>query len=218
MIDSPRNPDVRDWLPPWIGSLGVAVWVSDPHGDVVFMNAEAEGLMGRSGHETAGSPCHRMVRGTNACGVPLCRNFCAVRMLAGNHAKLEPIQMRVPGAGGRWIQVMVIALTAPDGSYPWLVHCATDAERSQRMERYLTLVASRSDRAHEEDPEPLEQLSAREREILERLGQDRNLQDIASELFISYVTVRNHVQHILAKLRVHSIEEAVARLLLDDAA
>jgi len=216
--NSPPTPDVRDWLPAWIGTLGVAVWVSDPHGDVVFMNAEAEALMGRSGRECEGTPCHRMVRGTNACGVPLCRNFCAVRMLAGNHARIEPIKMRVPGAGGRWIQVMIIALTAPDGSYPWLVHCATDAERSERMEHYLMRVATRSGGIEDADRVAADLLSAREREILELLGQDRDLHDIASRLFISYVTVRNHVQHILAKLEVHSIEEAVARFLLDEAA
>ena len=34
---------------------------------------------------------------------------------------------------------------------------------------------------------------------------------------LRYTTVRNHVQHILAKLEAHSIQEVVARDLLDDA-
>jgi DNA-binding CsgD family transcriptional regulator len=57
-------------------------------------------------------------------------------------------------------------------------------------------------------------LTAREREILGRLAVDEELHAIAGGLGISYVTVRNHVQHILTKLRVRSIAEAVARTLL----
>jgi PAS domain-containing protein len=131
-----------DWLPAWLGTLSAAVWVSDPDGDIVFMNAEAASLMGREAGTSAGTPCHSIVRGTNACGVPLCRDYCAVRMLAGNHAKIAPIRMRVPGQHGRWIQVLIIALTAPDGSYPWLVHCASDVERTDQIERRLLRLAA----------------------------------------------------------------------------
>ena len=57
-------------------------------------------------------------------------------------------------------------------------------------------------------------LTVREREILRLLAEDHDLYTIANELHISYVTVRNHVQHVLAKLGVHSIMEAVACYLL----
>jgi len=33
---------------------------------------------------------------------------------------------------------------------------------------------------------------------------------------VSYATARNHVQHILAKLEVHSTQEAVALFLVRD--
>jgi DNA-binding CsgD family transcriptional regulator len=58
-------------------------------------------------------------------------------------------------------------------------------------------------------------LTAREREILARLAQDEDLPAIAAHLYVSHATVRNHVQHILAKLDVHSTLEAVALHLLD---
>ena len=41
--------------------------------------------------------------------------------------------------------------------------------------------------------------------------------DLGHALGLRYTTVRNHVQHILAKLEAHSIQEVVARDLLDDA-
>jgi DNA-binding CsgD family transcriptional regulator len=53
-------------------------------------------------------------------------------------------------------------------------------------------------------------LTQREAEILRLLAEDRDLRDIAASLQVSYATVRNHVQHILTKLSVHSILEAVA--------
>jgi DNA-binding NarL/FixJ family response regulator len=37
---------------------------------------------------------------------------------------------------------------------------------------------------------------------------------IAKRLFVSHATVRNHVQHILAKLGAHSILESIALHLL----
>ncbi len=56
-------------------------------------------------------------------------------------------------------------------------------------------------------------LTPREMEILGLLAQGLGTEDIASELCISRVTVRNHVQNILAKLGVHSRIEAVALAL-----
>lgn len=58
-------------------------------------------------------------------------------------------------------------------------------------------------------------LTPREREILELLAEDNTLHAIAERLYVSYTTVRNHVQHILLKLGVHSTMEAVAQHLLE---
>jgi DNA-binding NarL/FixJ family response regulator len=53
-------------------------------------------------------------------------------------------------------------------------------------------------------------LTPREVEILEMLAQGRDQREIASCLVISPNTVGTHIEHILAKLRVHSRAEAVA--------
>ena len=121
------------------------------------------------------------------------------------------------GPGGRWIQILSIPLTPPDFGPRWLVHCACDADRAQRVEGYLTKIAGRSAPASGEACNLLA-LSPREREILSMLAADQDQKEIARKLFLSYATVRNHVQHILARLGVHSIAEAVARFLLAEAA
>jgi DNA-binding CsgD family transcriptional regulator len=53
-------------------------------------------------------------------------------------------------------------------------------------------------------------LTARERQILHLLAEGRTATAISRQLYISRATVRNHTQHILAKLGLHSKLEAVA--------
>jgi DNA-binding NarL/FixJ family response regulator len=55
------------------------------------------------------------------------------------------------------------------------------------------------------------QLTPREREILQLMAQGLDNRAIAEKLFISFTTVRGHVQNILEKLDAHSKLEAVAR-------
>jgi len=55
----------------------------------------------------------------------------------------------------------------------------------------------------------LEQLSIREKEILEWLSKGLTYKEIAAELFISQETVRKHVYHIYEKLHVSNRTEAL---------
>jgi len=56
-------------------------------------------------------------------------------------------------------------------------------------------------------------LSTREVEVLRMMAGGTSTQEIADTLFISVATTRNHIQHILQKLDVHSKLEAVATAL-----
>jgi DNA-binding NarL/FixJ family response regulator len=61
---------------------------------------------------------------------------------------------------------------------------------------------------HEELPD----LSPREREVLALVAEGRSNNEIGAELFISPITVRNHVSRILDKLRVRDRREAMLRV------
>lgn len=65
----------------------------------------------------------------------------------------------------------------------------------------------------------LDQLTARERKVLELLAEGLGRADIAERLTLSQHTVRTHVQHLLRKLSLHSQLEAAAlgRRLLQEA-
>ena len=56
----------------------------------------------------------------------------------------------------------------------------------------------------------LNDLTEREREILQLLAEGKRNDDIAKQLYISPQTVQTHVRNILGKLRVHSKLEAVS--------
>jgi DNA-binding NarL/FixJ family response regulator len=58
-------------------------------------------------------------------------------------------------------------------------------------------------------------LSRREQEILQLLAEGRTQKEIAAALVISPKTVGTHIQHVLAKLGVHSRAQAVARAYHD---
>jgi DNA-binding NarL/FixJ family response regulator len=77
------------------------------------------------------------------------------------------------------------------------------------LTRLLAQVAR--ERAEQRDAQVLlNDLTDREREILQLLAEGMRNDDIAAKLFISPQTVQTHVRNILGKLRVHSKLEAVA--------
>lgn len=62
------------------------------------------------------------------------------------------------------------------------------------------------------DPAAYRQLTPREREVLDLIGEEYSNQQIADQLFIEVGTVKNHVHNILKKLDVSSRHEAAAYL------
>ncbi|WP_027409514.1 spore germination transcription factor GerE [Anoxybacteroides tepidamans] len=56
-------------------------------------------------------------------------------------------------------------------------------------------------------------LTKREKEVFELLVQDKTTKEIASELFISEKTVRNHISNAMQKLGVKGRSQAVVELL-----
>ena len=56
-------------------------------------------------------------------------------------------------------------------------------------------------------------MTKREKEVFELLVQDSTTKEIATELFISEKTVRNHISNVIQKLGVKGRAQAVVELL-----
>ena len=62
-------------------------------------------------------------------------------------------------------------------------------------------------------PQPTENLSTREQEVLDCLSQGFLYKEIAEKLGISYETVHTYIRRIYEKLQVRTRTEAVAKFL-----
>lgn len=152
------------------------------------------GLPGLSGTE--------VVRGLAECG---CSTQCIVLTAYDDDAHLFAALQA--GAVGY--------LVKDEASLPGLVQALLDVRNGGApmslgiARRVLDAFRERSPRSQETR---LEELTPREREILEHRVQGFSTKKVAQVLHISYETVRRHQKTIYEKLHVHSMIEAIATL------
>jgi DNA-binding NarL/FixJ family response regulator len=91
------------------------------------------------------------------------------------------------------------------------VRGAADGEMLVSSHRLASLISYQSERRARatEQTQMLDQLTAREREVLALLASGLDNREIASLLGISYATVRTHVRNLLEKIGAHTRLEAV---------
>lgn len=213
MDDSPGR-DLLENFPAWVSLLAMPVWITVPDGTIAYLNPRAEMRFGLRHADCAGQLCYLVISGRTPEGATLCCPRCRVRRFSDERREIEPMRMSIPAPGGGRQDVTVVVIALDDGG---LVHCVVDAGRERRLRKFIDRVALRTpEGAPHAQHARTEELTSREREILTLLAEDATLHEIAERLGVSYATVRNHVQHILAKLGVHSILEAVAVFLLHE--
>jgi DNA-binding CsgD family transcriptional regulator len=89
----------------------------------------------------------------------------------------------------------------PSQVVTWLGHLSAKAPADNAaLERGRQGRPARTQGTKPARPTQLEQLSRREREVLDLMARDRSNDQIAAELFIALSTVKTHVNHILRKL------------------
>ncbi len=119
-----------------------------------------------------------------------------------------------------WCNITVLIVAEPGSGIRHAVHIVHRRNRQKRLEQLVhDFVASEIELEREESEGVLSEmattktvnLTAREAEILRLVASGVKTRVIADQLYISHVTVNNHIKHVLDKLGAHSRLEAVLR-------
>jgi len=204
-----------------LDTAGDASFAVDRNGCVCYWSANAEELLGFSKAEVLSKNCAEILAGTDDAGCDVCDRNCRILELARKHGKVRACELHCATSSGerKWLSISTIVAHLKQGPSPLVVHLMRDIGERKRIEsvtreimiRVGDLTGRQADQllGQSPDQQPPVALSPRELSILEQLSLGRNTQQIATDLFISTATVRNHVQRILAKMRCHSRLEAV---------
>ena len=198
-------------------------FIIDGQQRIIFLNPAAEKLLGYTTEQAVGRPCYEILGGRDEQGRTLCQRFCqmAIQAERGGVLPNQDVLARTQAGKGRWLNMTTFVYPVEDENIaPVIVHLFRDATEKKSYQHFVNQILSASERLQQNDghhfissaPTELQagDLTTREWQVLQLLAQGLGTNKIAGTLTISPSTVRNHVQHILGKLGVHSRLEAIA--------
>lgn len=167
----------------WFGTSVHAVFVSDGRGAILFANDPARRLLGIRTARALGGPCWVRAGFEDQAGLPVCSPACRIR---DGSSGIGAVYRR----GRRGVRRRLELVTF---------------QPAENLVLHIIPAAAAGRESRPEGPcSGLWSLSRREREILELLAAGIPAPSIADRLFISPVTVNNHIRRILAKMGVHN--------------
>jgi PAS domain S-box-containing protein len=200
-----------------IARSGEAVFAIDSADRIILWNKKCEELLGQPARSVLGKRCYDVIGGRDGNGNVYCYRNCPVAFQAREMPKEPvhrfPLSVQTGNGTRRTIEVSLFAIPAYHPALSTVVHVLREGKKKKTsaLERGLT--------EHVKVREPLWpmetkagqpiDLTAREKEILRCLAEGMPTGAIGKKLFISPVTVRNHIQNLLHKLDVHTKLAAV---------
>jgi PAS domain S-box-containing protein len=205
-----RTPDLLDVL----ANSADGVFAVAPDDRIILWNDAAERLLGYKRADVLGRPCNDVIRGEDRSGRRVCIGGCHVTSLARHGRLVENFRIVARNKQGQPVplSIGVVVVPARRPELSTVVHYLRPLEETVPKDPGACpdpVPREHPDGGNGDEPS-LSILSPREREILRLMAEGRSAREIADRLFISYATVRNHTQHILEKLHMHSKLEAVA--------
>jgi DNA-binding CsgD family transcriptional regulator len=168
-------------------------------------NRSAEEFFGYASTEVRGKYCWEVLEGVDVFGNRFCSRECPLRGMIRRREAIHPFDLIVRDALGRPQMIKVSTLVLDPGN----------PRRSECMHLFEAVVgaapADRVSRPAEPRVAVRGRLTEREQEVLCLLERGTGTAAVARSLGISVATARNHISHLLRKLRVHSRLEAVVR-------
>lgn len=214
-------------------------FANDENHRIIFWNKGAERLLERTAAQALGRLCHEVFCGRDPFGNRFCGETCSVSQTLKRHETMNRFEITSGDRGhARVIGMTVIEIPDSKPGHFNAVHIMDVVDERSRLARELARLremngavvghqppssdgsvpialhvpstATATTQTPELDASVAEQLSERELDVLRAIAAGLANKDIANSLHISVATTRNHVQHILKKLNVHSKLEAVA--------
>ena len=196
-----------------VASSAEPAYVTGPNRRVLAWNDAAAQFLGHTAAQAIGSRCWELLGGTDVHGNAHCGPRCPVVQAFRLHKPVHDFATSFRAANGSGIcaRVTAIVVSLPMGTRGVLhvlhpCQCQEPiADKGSRGEVIPTTGAEGGMAPSRPGAFP----SARELAVLRLLALGASTNSIASSLFISPHTVRNHVKNILAKLEAHSRLAAV---------
>lgn len=197
-------------------NMADGVCATDPSGAIALWNGAAETIMGFAAVDVLGRRCCDVFAGRDSRGNRLCHSACLVRFQLQRGEQVQHLEMATRTKAGQpvWLDMSSFYVGVTRGHEPGVVHFFRDVTVAHEVEalvrRQATAVPPTPPAAPVALADDTSGLTPREREVLGLLCSGATTSAMATELGISRVTVRNHLQNLFAKLGVHTRLEAVA--------
>ena len=201
-----------------LGRTGDAMIAIDGSFGIIAWNEAATDLLGYPADEALGKPCHEIMCWTDRCGDTVCDGLCPAAQPGEPDEIVGTREVLGRSASGKtlWLNVSTIVPPMDLRGECRLIHLIREVSLPPELERVIVERLGGSIPGRNGSDPRLDVLTPREREVLQLLTEGLDGAAIANRLYLSQATVRNHIQHILAKLGVHSRVEAVALALRRD--
>ena len=172
---------------------------------IVFWNKALQRLLGWTYDDVAGKACGAVLAGNDQFGNRYCCDACPIVSIAQRGDAVRQFALSYRTSDERYlpVDVSVTKYVLPATKAIILAHVVQPSRVAEAV------VPPRPSAAEHADAR-VRELTSREIEVLGMLAAGQSAIDVANHLGISPLTARNHIQHIFAKLEVHSKAEAVA--------
>ena len=198
-----------------LGRTSDAMVAIDAEFRIIAWNEAATELLGYPATEALGKSCSEILCWRDRTGNAVCGGFCPAAAPGGPDEVIETREVLGRSADGKTLWLSASTIVPPIGLRDRcrLVHLIREIALPPELERVVVERLAGWSPATAAGDGRLDVLTARERDVLVMLTEGLDGAAIAEQLFLSPATVRNHIQHILGKLGVHSRAEAVALAL-----
>jgi PAS domain S-box-containing protein len=197
--------------------------VSTDH-KIVFWNKPAQKILGYSAKEVLGKYCNEMIAGTDSNGNPVCSKSCNVMKAIKKKENPENYEILTHSKTGDpiWLNISITCIPGSQPALNTVVHVFRDITKQKMDINLIKEIVSGINNANKHKSnlslsnneitgnKHKPKLTFRERQVLMLIAEGLSTKDVSEKLYISWTTVRKHIQNILYKLEAHSKLEAVA--------